>query len=484
MKIVHIATSDMQGGAARAAFRLHRGLAALGESSSMVVKHKLSQDEQVTRIQTADDPPSRKFSRQINQIQKFCINQRRTAASNTAFSLPAPGCDLSLHPQARAADILQLHWVTELLSPPAIARLCALGRPVFWTLHDQRAFTGGCHYSGACYNYRNACAHCPQLSGDELGLADAALRESLEALPAEGLVVICPSRWMADCARRSALFARAKVLVVPNGIDINLFRFRPKLEARQQLGLPAEGVNFVFGADIFEEKRKGFALLLEAFRLAFNDPAFRASPAARQVRLLCFGDAGRELDQFMVPVNCFGHLQDDEQLARIYAAGDAFLLPSLEDNLPNTMLESMCCGTPVIGFDIGGLPDVIVPHETGLLVPAGDCEQLAEAIKTFACDAVARQRMSETCHRTVPHRFSIEIQARRYLDLYQSHLPSHPPFDAVPGLAGPLPLVPLGKPMAAIFKPLLRQAGKNRLARTWKKLYRLFSRFPGRPPFP
>jgi len=479
MRALQICESDCHGGAARAAWRLHRGLAALGHDSAMLVREKHSTDPAVFAARLDESAAAKKQLQRVKWIEKHWIKNHRTEISNTWFSLPAIGYDLSQNPRVLASQVLNLHWISGLLSPPAIALLQQLGRPIFWTLHDQRPFTGGCHYSAGCRGCEVSCAHCPQLAGDPLELAQACLQESLHCINARKIVVICPSRWLAACARSSALFAGADIQVVPNGVDPAIFRPQSKPDARCELGLDAEAVYFLFGADNFHEKRKGFRELSAVFRNLLADAPFRQAVVSGKIQLLCFGDPGRNLDNFGVPVHRLGRVDDDAALARIYSAADAFLLPSLEDNLPNTMLEAMACGTPVIGFQIGGLPDAITPQETGLLAPPGDGARFAELLREFAGDEPGRKRMSRNCAQLIPARFSVEIQARRYLELYGRALDAGPPAAAGKSDAGPSPLTPPSPAFSGICDKLLLLAKQERRTARWKSLKQLF---PGGTP--
>jgi glycosyltransferase involved in cell wall biosynthesis len=475
MRPLQICDSDCRGGAARAAWRLHRGLAALGHDAAMLVREKQSADPSVFTVRLEETAASKKQRRRLKWIEKHWLRNHRTAISNTWFSLPAIGYDLSQNPQVLASQVLNLHWVSGFLSPPAIARLQQAGRPVFWTLHDQCAFTGGCHFSAGCRGSETSCAHCPQLAGDPLELAQAGLQESLRWINPKKIVVVCPSRWLAGAARSSALFAGADIQVVPNGIDTGVFRPQSKAAARRELGLDPEGIYFLFGTDNYQEKRKGFRELSGIFRSLKAQAPFCQAVSSRKIQVLCFGEPGRSLEDFCLPLNRLGRVEDDARLARIYSAADAFLLPSLEENLPNTMLEAMACGTPVIGFDIGGLPDAITPQETGLLAPAADSARFAELLRGFAGDEPGRQRMSRNCARLIPARFSVEIQARRYLQLYERALEARPPAAAGKSNGGACAPTPPSPAFGGTCDALLPLAKRERRAARWKSLKRFFS---------
>jgi glycosyltransferase involved in cell wall biosynthesis len=471
MKIVHLSAFEIQGGAARAAHRLHRGLLALGADSRMVVAEKQSADPLVTRVPPGPSRAEQRAARDWRRIQEYSINRRRTPLSNTQFSLPAPGRDLAGIPAILAAELVQLHWVTGLLSPPGLAQVQRLGTPVVWTLHDQRAFTGGCHYAAGCRGYETDCARCPQLEEDPHELTQAALADARELLAAGPMAVVSPSRWLADCARRSALFRAARVEVIPYGIETAVFRPQSAPAARARFGFTPEGIHLLFGASYHAEKRKGVGLLVEAVRLLLERPEPRRLAAAGRLRFITFGQASGDLAASGLPITSLGVLDRDDQVAALYAAADAVLLPSLEDNLPNVLLEAMCCGTPAISFAVGGVPDVVREGENGVLVRPADVPGLAAAIEGFLLDPPQRQRLREACAREAPARFALEVQARRYVELYQElHA------DATPARRPPARRQLAGQvtgpgPRLKALQPLLRrQALLEQCRGFWRKL--------------
>ncbi|NIN67297.1 MAG: glycosyltransferase [Anaerolineae bacterium] len=419
MRILQVSTSDISGGAAKSAHRLHRGLLQLGYECRMLVRHKLSTDDSVFAVNPVNLEET--FDEELllgTVVQDHYINSHRTDVSNTLFSLPYPGYDLSTLPLVQAADVINLHWVAYYQSPITLHRLLNLGKPVVWTLHDHWPFTGGCHVATGCDNYREDCRACPQLADDPLDLPKAVLGDKLALLPGENLTIVAPSRWLATRASGSRLFKDRHVQVIPNSVETDLYRPLPKAQARESLGLPAESIVLLFGATDVREKLKGFRELQDATQYCLTHPEFDRLVESEKIRLLCFGHGSDELKVGRIPVASLGYVTSDERMASTYAAADIFVLPSLEDNLPNTMLEAMSCGVPVVAFDAGGIPEVIVNGATGQLAPVDDVRRLGEAMLSLIFDPSRREAMGENCRKTMLEGYTLDAQALRYRELY------------------------------------------------------------------
>jgi glycosyltransferase involved in cell wall biosynthesis len=455
MKIIQVSNSDIQGGAARAAYRLHRGLLALQQSSQVITLHKHSHDPTILQL------PSLSISPSHHRVQQRHIDQNRTPLSNTSFTLPYPGLDLRHHPELAesiaAADVINLHWVAYFQSPVTIQTLAQM-KPVVWTLHDMWAFTGGCHYSAGCDRYQHTCAPCPQLQTQN-DLPAAVLQDRLDHLP--NLIIVTPSQWLADCARKSRLFRHQRIEVIPNGLETDVFSPLEKSSAKQTLGLNPDAIALLIGADNGNEQRKGFAKLLQALQICLEHPQFQELINAQKFQLLSFGIPHEAIAALNLPIHSFGTLTDDTHLSQIYAAADLFVLPSLEDNFPNTMLESMSCGTPVVAFATGGMTDVVKDGITGRTVPLGDGAAMAAAILDCVLQPEARSQMGETARQMMADRYGLTVQAQQYLELYEDVIQSRP---------SPLPSntasEEMGTAFAAVFYPLAIQAVETDLKET------------------
>jgi len=425
MKIVLLSTSDRTGGASIAALRLHKGLRSLGQDSWMLVKDKSGQDPHVTQLDlTGSD--IHKEEDIFRLIGQRVIAENRTAISNTGFSLPYPGYDVSHTNVVQAADVVNLHWIALFQSVESVAALLDSGKPVVWTLHDQNPFSGGCHFSAGCLGYRGDCRDCPQLRQNALQLP-AKILEAKKKYWRRQVTIVAPSRWLADCARQSALFGKCRIEVIANSLDHEIYRPIDKVFAKKALGLKPERLYLLFSAFTKHEKRKGFSLLIRALQYCLRQDRFRGLAAAKGIAVLTLGPHETGLEGLGIPLHPLGMVADDHRIARIYAAADMLVLPSLEENLPNVMLEAMACGTPVVGFAIGGMPDVIENGVTGMMATPGSPEDLAEAVLRLAFDSHLRIQQGQYGRRLIESHYKLSDQSQNYLKLYEELLIAKPP---------------------------------------------------------
>ncbi|MDB6130203.1 MAG: putative glycosyl transferase, group 1, partial [Verrucomicrobiales bacterium] len=342
-----------------------------------------------------------------------------SSLSNTYYSLGHPGCDLSAHPEVKKADVIHLHWVAGFQSVHSISRLQKLNKPLIWTFHDQRPLTGGCHFTAGCKKYTTDCEKCPQLLDDRNNYAATNLYEATHMLHREELVVVAPSRWLANCARESLLYRVSRVETIPYGLETDVFFQVNRKAAREEMKIPTDGIYLLFGADYGSEKRKGFSLLMSALQICLQQPAFLQAAAEKKIRVLCFGRPNPELVSLAIDIQNLGYINSDEQMRLVYAASDLFLLSSLEDNLPNTMMESMACGTPVLGFKVGGVPDLVREGVTGFIAEDVSAEGFAGTLLRALEKKEAFESMGMAGRKMMEDHFSLQNQASAYLELYE-----------------------------------------------------------------
>jgi glycosyltransferase involved in cell wall biosynthesis len=280
-------------------------------------------------------------------------------------------------------------------------------------------FTGGCHYSGECTRYVNRCGCCPQLrSRVTYDLSRWVIGKKLAKWTTKDLVVVSPSRWLAGCARSSSLFSQHRIEVIPNPLDLNIYKPIEKGIARDLLNLPREGKIALFVAiNARHEPRKGYAKLHAGLdRLAEINPTL-------DLTLLVVGTGAPEVPESLpYKIRYLGRLHDDFSMALAYSAADVFVAPSLQENLPNTIMEAMACGTPCVAFDIGGIPDMITHRESGYLAKPFDPAELAEGMAWILANNERRRVLAERARQKIESISAPELVAGKYLDIYRELL--------------------------------------------------------------
>ena len=339
-----------------------------------------------------------------------------------SFSLANFGHDLTRHPLIQEADVIHLHWINQgFLSLQNIHQLAALDKPVVWTLHDMWAFTGGCHYSAACDHYKTSCGNCPCLrfSGPE-DLSKRIWMRKKKLFPENIRIVTC-SNWLADVARSSNLLQHFAIQSIPNPIDITVFQ--PVVDSerrrfRQHLGIKPGSMVLLFVAMKIADQRKGFQFLVEALQVV------RKNHPGLVIELLVLGKSEPgELAALPYPVHALGMVTETGKLTQAYAAADVFVIPSLEDNLPNTVMEALACGTPVVGFNTGGIPEMVGHCQEGYIAPQGNSALLAEGVRwVLQHPAPAMEQLRHAARRKVETCYADPVIARQYIALYEQAL--------------------------------------------------------------
>jgi glycosyltransferase involved in cell wall biosynthesis len=409
IRVLHLAQSDGGGGANKAAFRLHRSLRDLGVASTFHPGRKIGNDPEVIAAwpPIAGDSISTLAAWLDSHSLDFYRDRRGDVFSPIRFCYGRPRREL-----VATADIVCLHWIAgSFLHPRHLARL---HKPLVWRLSDVWPFTGGCHFPADCRKFEDRCGSCPSLgsaAADDLAARGFEARERY--YDALDLTVVAPSRWIAEEAKRSKLFRQRRIVHIPTGIEVSTFRPMPRAEARRLLDLPADAPMLLFGAmDSTTNSRKGFAPLRRALG------RFAQSPSARGAVAVVFGgetDAAQTVEG--LPLIHVGRIVKEERLARLYAAADVLVAPFLEDNLPNVVLEALSCGTPVVAFAAGGIPDAVEHRRNGVLVPVGDADALADGI-AWALDPAHKPSLDAAARATALSRFDIARCARAYRDLF------------------------------------------------------------------
>ncbi|MBJ7591785.1 glycosyltransferase family 4 protein [Aeromonas veronii] len=405
MKVLIVNTLDIQGGAARAAYRLHKALLAMDVDSHMLVQSKSSDDFTVLG-------PESKLQQGIGKIRPTLDSLpilRYKDRTKTLFSpswLPCSGLVDKIN--ALNPDVVHLHWIAGGML--RIEELTKIKAPIVWSLHDNWAFTGGCHIMWECERYKQSCGTCPRLSSqrdNDLSRKIWLHKQKVFAkLP--DMKIIGLSSWLADCAIQSRLFKEHEVVCLPNPIDTQIFSPFDKSQARSLLNLPQDKKLIAFGAmSATSDINKGFKELVQALGyLPIN------------YELVVFGSSAPKTPQgFKQKTHYLGRLYDDVSLRVLYSAADVMVVPSLQENLSNAIMESLACGTPVVGFAIGGNGDLIEHHINGYLAKPFDTEDLASGIEWILQQDRA-ELLSQSARQKVLNDFDSKIVAKKYIDLY------------------------------------------------------------------
>lgn len=414
MKILHVTTHESSGGASIAAMRLHKALLTQGMDSHVAVLDKEGAAPNVIHL---GGKISRRVLRPlILQFEETILNgihSRPQQPGYTTFSITPSWNHARLNRLPK--DILHLHWVGEgFLTPFSLERLRG---PVVWTMHDAFPFTGGCHFpSMGCTRYREGCGQCPEI-GSTRG-ADISRLHWLwkrRAIKRRRPVIVSPSREYTGLALQSGMLGDCRVEIIPNGVDADVFRPIPKEQARALLGLPHDKKLLLFGAMLaVSDPRKGFDLLCDALQRLQAITAVEFSG-------VIFG-AAVAVPALPCPVHFLGRLHDPVALALAYSAADVFVCPSRQESFSLTSLEAMACGTPVVAFPVGGIPDMVEHGINGMLATPYDPQELADGIAHILAEPVRRENMGRAAREKVERCYSMSIVVQKYITLYEEVL--------------------------------------------------------------
>jgi glycosyltransferase involved in cell wall biosynthesis len=413
MKLLILNSFDADGGAAIATHRLHTGLRSAGVNSTLLVQVKNSADYSVIGALGKWQKLFSLIRSRVDILFQRIYRKRQNVIFSTAwFPERIAAKTAELNP-----DIVHLFWVNSGFL--RIETLARLGKPVVWTLHDMWPFTGGCHYDDGCGKFRQECGNCPSLnSGRERDLSRFIFERKRKSWADLPIVVVATSRWIGDMARASALFRRYRIEIIPNGIDTNRYKPADKMLARDVYSLPRDKRLVLFSAfSASSDRRKGGHILDMAIKSMVK------SEWGASTELIIVG-ASKPLNtpDFGMRVHYMGHMRDEISQVLLYSAVDVLVAPSMQENLSNAVMESLSCGTPVVAFDIGGMPDMIDHQMNGYLAKPFDPDDLAAGIVWAIEDKARRDSLSLQARQSVVRKFAMETVSEQYLKLYQSLL--------------------------------------------------------------
>lgn len=401
------------GGPAVAASRLMESLKNNGIKAKMLVRDKQTDQISVVGLEHS-----------WLQVWKFVWERIVILKANRfkkhhlfAVDIANTGTDITLLPEFQQADVIHLHWINQgMLSLQNIKKILQSGKPIIWTMHDMWPCTGICHYSRECTSYQQECRNCPLIykGGSKKDLSNRIFKKKKELYKIAPITFVTCSHWLEERAKSSALLANETIISIPNPININLFKPRNKQEARTKCRLPQNNKLILFGSFKIMDQRKGVSYLIEACKiLAEKHPELKES-----LGVVVFGNQSQQL-QNLLPFRVYplNYVSSEHDLVDIYNAVDPFVLPSLEENLPNMIMEAMACGVPSVGFNIGGIPEMIDHLHNGYVAQYKSSEDFANGIHWILTEP-EYAAMSEQACRKVAAKYSEGIIAKKYTDIY------------------------------------------------------------------
>jgi glycosyltransferase involved in cell wall biosynthesis len=396
--------SDLEtiGGAAVATSRLARGLATAGHDVTRLV-HVPNGRESVWKVRKlAGAQNLRRFAYAAFKggITTRLLRATVSAQLDRQLSLIKP-------------DIVNIHNLHGAAWHPELAEVCIAHAPTVWTLHDMWSFTGRCAYSFECRKFESGCdSTCPtpheypSLPPSRIAAAWTERRQLFEMR--RELCAVTPSRWLKQEATRG-LWKGHRVEVIPYGLPLDVFHIEDRAVARARFRIRGDRPVLLMVAADLTERRKGGAVLLEAL-----------AHLNRPVTLLTIGIGELPASVGSTQVHALGHISNEHDVAWAYNAADLLVHPAPVDNLPNVILESIACGTPAVGFAVGGVPEIVGAGVTGWLADAVTPRALAEAIDLALDDLAKGVDLRASCRRVAELEYALDLQATRYTSLFTS----------------------------------------------------------------
>ena len=404
MRVLIVNTSERTGGAAVAANRLMKALNNNGVKAKMLVRDKESDALTVVGLPKS---PLLHWHFLWERLVIF-VRSRFSRKHLFEIDLANTGSDITRLPEFQEADVIHLHWINQgMLSLSGIHKILRSGKPVVWTMHDIWPATAICHLTLGCRSFTSTCKSCRLLPGSS-GLAQSVWRKKQRLLEDGNIFFVACSRWLESEAKASALLKGHKITSIPNPIDIHIYNRCNKKEARQRLGLPADKKLILFVSQRVTNRNKGMAYLMEACDQLKDLP---------QLGVVILGGHAEEVTT-QLPTFPLGYVNDEHRIVDVYNAVDVFVLPSLSENLPNTIMEAMACGVPCVGFRVGGIPEEIDHKQNGYVADYRSAEDLARGIRWILTEADYESLCQHAAHK-VAQNYSQQSVAIKYLDVYQ-----------------------------------------------------------------
>lgn len=412
MRVLLINTSERIGGAAIAASRLMEALKNNGIKAKMLVRDK--QTDQVTVV------PLRKSWWHIWQFvwERVVIWKANRFKKHNLFAVDIAntGTDITSLPEFKQADVIHLHWVNQgMLSLADMQKIFSSRKPVVWTLHDMWPITGICHHAQGCTRYQTQCRDCPLLyKGSAHDLSNKTFLKKQQIYKKVDLTFVACSHWLEELVHKSMLSLGHDVTSIPNPINTNLFHPTDKTSVRKKLHLPADKRLLLFSSMKITDKRKGIDYLIAACQLLQKQhPDF-----CDTLGVVVMGSESQQYaDLFPFPIYCIDYVSSEKEIANVYNSVDLFVTPSLQENLPNTIVEAMSCGVPCVGFNTGGIPQMIDHLHNGYVAQYLSADDLANGIYWCICGG-DYESLCEEARRKAVNTYSERAVAMKYIHVY------------------------------------------------------------------
>ena len=421
MRVLVINTSETAGGAAIAACRLTDSLNRHGVQAQFLVRDRQSQRTTTRQV------PIKGWHGLLLQWA-FLWERGRIWLANRfkrkglfAVDIGVGGATIVNTPEFQQADIIHLHWVNQgFLSLSELRRILASGKPVVWTMHDMWPCTGICHHARECTAFHTHCHHCPQLHHPGAHDLSWKIFERKASIYSEARITfIGCSQWIADQASKSRLLGGHQIVSIPNTYNHHAFCPGPKEEARLRFSLPRRLRLVLFACQKVTNERKGLDYLFTALRT----PLMHSWQG--RLALVVVGEMAEDVAERMpLPIYTLNYIEEEQDMAELYRAVDLFVTPSLEENLPNTIMEAMACGTPCVGFDIGGVPEMIDHQQNGYVARYRDAEDLARGID-YVLDDNRYPTLAAAAIQKATTVWNEETVVQQHIALYDSLHDSH-----------------------------------------------------------
>lgn len=414
MRVLIINTSERVGGAAIAANRLMEALKKNGVKARMLVRDKQTDQMTVAAIPSSWLLPL-KFV-----WERLCIFVANGFRMKNVFQMDIAntGTDITQLFEFQQADVIHLHWTNQgYLSLSDLNKILHAGKPVVITMHDMWYFTGICHYAGECTRYESGCYKCPQLTNGGWGKdwARFVFERKKQMYSDVKISFVGCSKWIANLARNSRLTQGQFVINIPNTINTHVFHPTDMMEVRKKWNLPTDKTLILFGSQRINDERKGFRYLAEACSIIKKE----GKELADRLGVVVLGSHSDKVES-LIPFDVYpiNYLSSEHEVMEMYNAVNLFVTPSLQDNLPNTIVEAMACGTPCVGFKVGGIPEMIDHQVNGYVANYMDATDFAKGIQ-WCLDKENYDTLRENAHKKALNTYSEDRIARRYTDVYE-----------------------------------------------------------------